>query len=324
MRTVEYTFTATDQAGLQTSVTEMVQVDDGGGNPDYGRNLRSWILQPGGQELVLPDGVYTAQDIASGGAHSQFLILRAQNPGGVIVDDNTVWTGVTRVMFVGIEFRQRIHFSSGNDRIVTWYCKHRHPYGDGNTNNNQQGILINGGTRLRFMGADIFDCTKDGIHMSSTDAEFLAQGVRVWNTVDPAGVNHDDAFQARGGTFEFRDYVFGVNPDDQLDGNGHVQIQADIGNCTGSFINGWSAASGNYGYTVDGKNSGLDCHIVRNNVRSWGHQFGDITTTGGGTHQSVGTITSAPVAGATPPCDVWRNANPYNTYASWLQAVSGL
>jgi hypothetical protein len=300
----------------------------GGGNPDFGRNLRSWILQPGGQELVLPNGTYSASSISAGtagAAHADWLVLRAQDPLGVVVEGQPDLAGVTRVIFVGIKFNQNVTYLPGCDRLVHWHCQHRHPIAPPSNNH---GVIVQGGTRLRWMGCDFFDTTKDAMQVSMSDSEDIAvEGFRVWNVQDPSGVNHDDAFQIRGGIATWRHGVFGLDPAGNPSGNGHVQVQSDWpGGPTATdvtFEDVWHQGGGSYGSTVDGKGNGVLCILRRTNVRSWGHQFGDITTGGGGTHQSTGVVTAAPPAGAVPPDVAWRAEHPYEAYPAWL-AASGL
>jgi hypothetical protein len=310
------------------SAIARIDVTDPGGNPDFGRNLRSWILQPGGQQLILPNGTYSASSISAGttgATHGDWLILKAQDPLGVVIEGQPDFGGVTRVMFVGIKFNQNVTYLPGCDRIVHWRCQHRHaivPPG------NNHGIIVQGGTRLRWMGCDFYDTTKDAMQVSMSDSEDIAvEGFRVWHVQDPSGANHDDAFQIRGGIAAWRHGVFGLDPAGNPSGNGHVQIQSDWpGGPTATdvtFENTWHTASGNFGITVDGKNNGVLCIARRTNVRSWGHNFGDINTLNGGTHQSVGTVLSAPAAGVTPPDVAWRAEHPYGSYSSWLN-LSGL
>ena len=306
----------------QSSAPVHLDFTVGAGNPDYGRDLRTWIQQPGGQELVLPDGVYSSGSItsgANGGAHGQFLILRAATPRGVVVDATSAWTGVTRVMFVGIEFRQRIQINPGCDRLATWHCRHRHPYGPPG---NLQGVLINGGTNLHILGADVYDCTKDGIHMSAVASSTLrVEGTRFWNINDPSDVNHDDSFQIRGGTAVFDRCVFGVDEDGATNGNGHIQVQSDVDDADVTITRSDMSGSGNYGLTVDGKNSGRLCIVRRTDVHSWDHNNGDLNVLGGGQHIGSNVVLAEP-SGPLSDAD-WLAEHPYGSYALWL-AGSGL
>jgi hypothetical protein len=324
MRTVSYTFTARDAAGHAAEWTEQVQVDDAPTNPDFGRNLRSWILQAGGQELVLPAGTYSASAVAAGtagAAHADWLVLRAASQGAVVVDDDVELRGVSRVAFVGIDFRYRFWLADGGCDVVTWRCDHSNPTGDGATNTTRPGVFVNGG-RLTLCGADIHDCTKDGVHMSaSASAQLRMHGCRVWNIADPANEDHCDALQVRGGNALVEDSVFGLTPAGQPAGNGHTQVQSDVDAADVTFRRHWSTASGNYGFTGDAKNSGRLCVIRRETVRSWGHNFGDLTLGGGATHQSTDVVTAA--GAGMPPDSAWRAANPYGSCGAWL-AGSGL
>lgn len=289
-------------------------------NPDYGRDLRTWVLKSGGQELVLPDGTYSASTINAGTAaaqHSQWLVLRATTPGGVVVNGFTM-NGVSRVMFVGMRFTQRVQILNGCDRLAFWYCEHSAPLNPDTRN----GMQIFSGTNIRLLGMNLHDCSQDGLHISGPAVTCRAEGYRVWNISAPAELNeHNDAYQTRSGSMEWDSGVFGLDDWGAPSGNGHVQVQSDGGPAFVSFRNHWSTASGNYGFTTDTKGTSNPAVITVDNVRSWGHQFGDAV--GNGTFSAVTPLLGAPLPGEPPPDVVWRTANPYGSYASWL-SNSGL
>jgi hypothetical protein len=130
--------------------------------PSYGSDIRSYMQdqtsmvdRPGDQVIVVPNGTYTAGAIATNranttGKYKGWLVLVAQTPGQVIVDQSPPGTalagGLTangdleflnsspRVLFVGFKF------TNGTIRTATfptvagelnhlafWYCEHTFP-----------------------------------------------------------------------------------------------------------------------------------------------------------------------------------------------------
>ena len=100
-------------------------------------------MQLGGDRVVVvPDGVYragvvTAPHGATNGPYGGWLILVAQHPGQVVVDmlndpdpyynnehSLRMQAGTSRVMFVGISFRNGVIRNYGNP-IRFWYCDHQ-------------------------------------------------------------------------------------------------------------------------------------------------------------------------------------------------------
>jgi hypothetical protein len=307
----------------------MVRIDvEAPGNPDFGRNLRTWILQPnesgsGVKELVLPNGTYSASAIAAGtagAAHGDWLILRAQTKHGVVVADDADLSDVTRVMFVGIDFRERFYArNNGCDRVITWHSKHSNPSGGGLTHNTRPGVFVNGGTNLCFMGSDIHTCTKDGLHMSAqANASMLVQGARVWAIQDPDNEDHNDCLQVRGGIFNIEDSVFGLDPAGNPSGNGHSQIEADIAAINGAYRRCWLTQSGNYSITTGGPNP---CNLLVQDSYAWNNPNGLLN--GAATTDNFVNGGATPPTG-TPPDVAWRQQWPYQSYRDWLLTESGL
>lgn len=289
---------------------------------DFGRDLRAWITQPGGQELILPPGYYRCSRVTSA-PHSDWLVLRAAEPGSVAVDSAVELNGTSRLVTAGLDFRQRFWLNSGNQNVVSWHCQHSNPGGGGATNTTRSGVQVSGGS-LTLAGADVRRCTQDGVHVSGA-ASTLVQllGTRIWDVQDPDGVDHNDTIQVRGGRVILEDSVLGLSDQDSPAGNGHVQIQSDIAAAEVTARRVWATNSGNFGWSVDGKNSGRTCLLTRVDVHSWDHRYGDITVARGGRHEDTNVVTSAPSACEVPPDETWRLSWPYDTLAAFL-AMPGL
>ncbi len=162
-------------------------------------------MQLGGDRVVVvPDGVYragvvTAPHGATNGPYGGWLILVAQHPGQVVVDmlndpdpyynnehSLRMQAGTSRVMFVGISFRNGIIRNYANP-IRFWYCDHQDA---------DYQYLAEGRTAPRmfqsYWGADNLEIYGDDFHngvasplvFGSGPSNDTIQGIRIYD-IDP-------------------------------------------------------------------------------------------------------------------------------------------
>lgn len=107
---------------------------------DLGRDLRTYLAQPGDQTIVVPAGTYTAGTATplhpeTDGPNRGWLVLVAERPGETIVDLSTTGFRLTgsakgndvRVVFVGFTFRNGMVAVEGVRNVVFWYCDFTFP-----------------------------------------------------------------------------------------------------------------------------------------------------------------------------------------------------
>lgn len=230
---------------------------------DYGRDLRSWMAQPGNQVLTLPDGIYTAgalgpaqqhaanAPIPAGGAdYGGWLILKAQNLGGAIVDLSatgfTAPAGNYRILFDGIAFRNgEIQVSPGTNRWRWWYCTGTFPADvwsaqfyatpplgrafDNVASNadvaakalmanpfpsfirrSNQGLAGNQAIGYGWYGCDLHDFGDDGLYVGNMDQVEIV-GTKIWNISEVIGATNYDPNQAGANDWFHNDVIQSTN-----------------------------------------------------------------------------------------------------------------
>ena len=179
-----------------------------------GGSILEFLNQPGGREVVVPNGHYTGGKVSA--AHDDWLILRAETQGQVIVDlDDTglqLDEGTSKVLFVGFTFVNGEVRLGGVTDVAFWYCdfsfppeqwtrqyqkaggttapadrKVRDDFGTKMPNPLPTGIRLRtgeesnvGNTRVGVFGSDLHDLGDDGLFL--TDAKGIRlEGLRIWN-----------------------------------------------------------------------------------------------------------------------------------------------
>jgi hypothetical protein len=175
------------------------------GDRDFGRIVRTIV--PNGGVIVLPDGEYTVSDISNFNP-ADYVVVVAQNPLGakVVRSSNTVGqtdqylTGSSKLIFVGIEFKNIVTRINDSDDTYFWRTRHTfpiatHPDPDETYCGNgtgPDGIEIGGGSiRTGIYGADIDDIGHDALKMSG-NSNVTIRGSKVMN------VWHGNLQQGRG------------------------------------------------------------------------------------------------------------------------------
>lgn len=285
---------------------------------DLGSSLSAYLGQDGGQVIVIPrDKTLTGGNL-SNYQHDEWLILLAEEPGTVAVSGLTRLLNCSRVLLGGINFGGSVHVAQSTSRTVLWYCDISASSGIAGYNL----ISYSGGAPGPYnwcVGTDIHDADHDGIKAEAQNFRF--QGGRIWAINDPAGVNHDDAYQARIGTgHQILDFVFGLDKAGVATGNGHVQLQTDLGGALGvEMRRGWITGSGSWPINTDTKGNPYGLTLAVQDIAAWGNEFnsslavgsGSITNDGGNTLVAPGDLGGGP--------DVtWQAAHPYASAVAWL------
>jgi hypothetical protein len=201
-------------------------------------NLEAAIALAGGQTVVMANGTYSCTGASVTTAHSTPLVLVPETAYGVTIDLSTaggqkqlkMYTGVTNVVFVGMNFINGTMQLAGAQNITFWYCTFTYPpavwraqylagggvYPSNNTTdrnayvaagqmNTQPSCIRIRGTlptaggntqSIAVYGCDFNDVTDDACIISLIDG-FTWRGNRVWdvNEHDTIGsVDPGDSF----------------------------------------------------------------------------------------------------------------------------------
>lgn len=335
-------FVVTDPASVETfgDGSPVVQGTSttSGGDPDpiaYA-DLGTAMAEPGGQTVVVADGTYTVGNDV-GHTHTDWLIIKAETAGGVTITGPFEPRGCSRIMFVGFNFTdsgvRAGYYQSGdeNDRIVFWYCEASAPLGAGLST----GLHTHREAHYAIAGCDVHRCEHDGLKVYSD--ETIVVGTRVWDIEETEAGDpnqyHTDSVQAENGLNQLYEYcTMGLAPDGTDAGDGHVQLMRDH---SSTWRHCWLANSSSVGMMADNYEPGAQTTVVIDDVRIWGNNSYPETGTGVESDYAIGTangatiteegaglLTGAPPVGETPPDVVWRTANPYSTYATWLAGLS--
>lgn len=205
---------------------------DAGGRADVVDRgpIAPYLHRPGGQVVDVPDGRYVGGAVTA--SHDDWLVLRAETPGGVVVDlaDTGLRLDATtrRIVFVGFKFVNGMVRLGGVDDIQFWYCdftsppaqwaaKYRAAGGTVPAARNQRTGLIAKlanplptGIRMTstrtwtnhdigIYGSDIHDVGDDGMFLADVGGLRVA-GVRIWD-VDEHGIDPGASFGNGGDWF---------------------------------------------------------------------------------------------------------------------------
>lgn len=170
-----------------------------------------------GGELVIPNGTYTGGTVAA--SRSDWLVLRAESPGGVTVDLSS--TGLqlddptSKIVFVGFRFVKGMVRLAGVSDVHFWYCDFSFTPEEWNRQFQATGESSKGGRatradreravekmknpyptalrirqgvddtsrenqRIGVFGSDLHDLGDDGIIFGFTRG-FRVEGVNIWN-----------------------------------------------------------------------------------------------------------------------------------------------
>ncbi|MEX0748788.1 MAG: hypothetical protein WD467_03250 [Candidatus Saccharimonadales bacterium] len=320
----------------QSGSTVAWEQSAGPGDPeplDLGPDFRTYVDQSGGQTIVIPNGTYSAGLLADA-THDDWLILKAETPGNVVINERLSMEGCSRIVFVGLKFERelRLHAGSGwdngNDRIISWYCQHSQAVGAGGGGEN--GIYWTAANaRLAAVGCNIYDCYHDGIKQYSSDS--IVQGCRIWNVydpqndIDPQTAKHNDTIQIEtGNNIQILDSTLGLDLNGDPVKEGHVQIASEPSGSgvSASLERVWVGQSGSFGIMIDGKNNELPCHVDLTDIRSWNNTYGAYEIQNGATANTTNVLETAPSGSDVAPDTTWREANSYESYNSWIAGVS--
>jgi hypothetical protein len=193
---------------------------------DLGRDLRSYTKLAGDQVVVLPNGTYTAGTVsaphaATTGVDKGWLVLKANTPGGVVVDLSkaplTLDSTTSRILFVGFKFVNGSVFAYGSN-LAFWYTEHTFPATVWSEQAKDPSHPENGLYRaprlvytnnpsshnVAFYGMDGHD-TGTGFMVSGSRDTHI-EGANLWNFtdggLDPQDVIHPDAIGGTSGNFD--------------------------------------------------------------------------------------------------------------------------
>ena len=287
---------------------------------DLGNSLSAYInAAQAGQVVVVPKGKTLTGGTISNVSRSTWAFVLAEEPGTVSISSPVMLSGVKNVVLGGFTFEAGVWPYAGSS-VGLWYSDVTGVSGRAAVN-----AVSNGSVADKFLmyATNVHDSDHDTV--KSNISNFVWQGGRGWGAYDPTGVNHDDTFQSQAGTSQvIADDVFGLTPQGMSDGNGHSQIQSDLGQVSVTYSNVWITASGNYAITADdkGKNS---LHLTVTGVRAWDNNFGDgkslihtALSVSGSTVSETGTVFAAPSPSDIPPDVAWQSAHPYTTVVGWF------
>jgi hypothetical protein len=231
---VDVNVTVRDAAGNAVSQKAVVNVATPT-PPPAGGSFLPLLRMPGGQEVVVPNGTYTAGMLdaastpgikhpATNGPLKGFLVLRAETPGGVKIVASGPTAGghvfelrnAERIAFIGIDTVDVVNRFYGCKSMYWWYGDSTYPVErhpdypnnlalNGNTTPNAFvcGAANGRNLDLRWYGHDVHDCGDDGFRVKDTDGFW--QGCR-WESIAHHGKPnspdqyHNDCIQTMGGS----------------------------------------------------------------------------------------------------------------------------
>ena len=195
--------------------------------------IAPYLHRSGGREVEVPNGRYRGGTITA--PHDEWLVLRAETPGGVVVDLRETGLqleeGTSKIVFVGFRFVDGMVRLAGVDSVNFWYCEFTSPPeawqeqfraagGPDEAPRAERGkyirdlpnplptaIRLTGGSGARprrsrsvgIYGSDIHDVGDDALYVVHADGVRLA-GLRIWD-VDERGIDPGRAFGNSGDWF---------------------------------------------------------------------------------------------------------------------------
>lgn len=267
-----------------------------------------FIGSPGGREVVVPNGVYSGGAISA--PHDQWLVLRAQTPGQVVVDLRDTGLqlddGTSKIVFVGFRFVNGTVRLSGVRDVHFWYCSFSFPaeewarqyaaaggsapadrrvrneFGTRMANPLPTAVRMRQGMRntslenerVGFWGSDFSDIGDDGIFVTRAQQVNVA-GVRIWNIderrADPGRTLGSSQDWFHNDAIQTVGGVRGVVVADSWIGQ-KVQWGAEGRHIESSaFRNLWYAGSSTFGQINDIRNGGRILGNVQDNIRAFGN-----------------------------------------------------
>lgn len=301
---------------------------------DYGRDLTSWMERPGGQTLYLPPGTYTMSNL-NGHVKTSMLWLVAQVPGTVEVVSSANAANLEGIGFAGIHFARSLNIANGpgidTKRLVFWYCEFTNDDAyHSATNATALTLFYNVRGAVYVMGCDVHNAQHDGIKANPSEAYgdgFVhIQGCRIWDLHGYTGYDyHCDAIQIEKGRVTMWDTVTGLDRSGNASPTGHIMTDNSQTTQEGTFLDMrrlWVSNSFNYGIHWDRKQTGIPFDVYARDIAMWGNTYSGVYTAGSPNIDQANV--SNTVGSGTPPDVAWRNANPYESLATWASTAAGL
>ncbi len=174
------------------------------GDRDFGRIVRQ--TAPNGGVIVLPDGDYTVSDVSNFNP-SNYVVVVSENPYGarvvrtanVVGQTDQYFSNSSKLIFVGIEFKDIVTRLGGNTDIYFWQTRHSYPvtahpvpnetFCGGGVGPN--GLELGNNNRLSLYGSVIDGIGHDGIKLNGDD-NVLLRGIKITK------IDHQNLQQGRG------------------------------------------------------------------------------------------------------------------------------
>ena len=202
-----------------------VRGDDGrtttSSSGDVPETILPYLVGGDGGEVTVPNGRYSGGSIAA--PHDDWLVLRAESPGGVVVDLSDTGLelreGSSKIVFVGFTFVNGMVRLSGVEDVHFWYSDFSFPPeawarqyaeaggsvpGDRGVRDEFGALMANplptairtragseASERVGVFGSDFYDIGDDAIFLADVDGVRL-EGLRIWN-VDERGADPGQA-----------------------------------------------------------------------------------------------------------------------------------
>lgn len=280
-----------------------------GPTQDYGTDIREWLVRPGDQALIVPNvpnriytaGAVTAPHAATAGPYGGNLVLVAEDPGEVTINqaglnaakELVLNAGSTRIGFVGFNFTGDLTGGQlrvfGSD-IWFWHCDFQRPLDGWTVGKGPLRVVgVNfptgnnppiAGQRVSFYGCDFHNAASSLLAIRSA-GDNIVQGCKWYDAVEPAAdlepspdeVHLDWIFVNSTSGVELRDgYVMS-----SLRGGSEIQPRwSDISD----FVveNMWvNNPQRGFAFSVRTRTSDVQTvgvYGTRNNVWSWNHGGG--------------------------------------------------
>lgn len=221
------------------------------GDHDFGRIVQE--TKPDGGVIVLPDGEYTVSDVTDF-TPSDYVVVMAENKWGVDVvrtasvlrETDQYFGDSSKLIFVGIEFKNIVTRVGGSTDIYFWHTRHTYPIethpdptetycGSGGVS--PDGITVGSSNRVGVFGAEVDGIGHDAIKLNNAD-NMIVRGSKITN-VDNGGLQegrgnercgwdgddnyHDDGIQIYPGGVDnllVEDSYVGRHAIPQVDNNG--------------------------------------------------------------------------------------------------------
>jgi hypothetical protein len=321
-------------------------------------SILSVLSQPGDQEIVLPDGIYTAGllDAATtpgikhpetNGPFGGHLVVRSQTPGGVKIvgaGANRIFElkNAERISFIGVDTKDLVVRPYGCKSVYWWYGDTTYPVenhpqfpdsvpASGNTT--PSGFIGDqaGGSKnvdLRWYGMDVHDCGDDGFRLKNTQA--LWQGC-TWDEIahhnyPPGSEFHNDCIQTMGGSdFTVLDAYMHPHAPGHAGSDAGLMwiIEAASNSIVGRVERLWHDGPG-WGAPLqfhrrDTANPGTTVTVSLKDVWAWGHGgTSPIAKSGTGVTVTQTNVNTTQPTGDNPAVK-WRNEHPYGSWKDFFE-----